>query len=199
MQLKHQAWALFKSCSYPETDASTVSLWSAPTQEGGALLCALQGSARRCCCCWAGGIFGTCQIYYWGPGMAAVAASRQVLVSGERLLTCERCRWLCWRSVCLIIGPFALLCLHQVVFDESLQRCLDSYLRHAPRSLDLATLPASPAVANMQRTIHRTVFLTFLRMATHKESKVEEHNGRTSLSSCVVTSKPQHIVCLSVC
>uniref|UniRef100_H3DD27 Activating signal cointegrator 1 complex subunit 2 n=1 Tax=Tetraodon nigroviridis TaxID=99883 RepID=H3DD27_TETNG len=58
----------------------------------------------------------------------------------------------------------------QVVFDESLQKCLDSYLRHAPRSLDLTTLP-SPAVADMQRTIHRAVFLTFLRMATHKESK----------------------------
>nr|XP_020450701.1 activating signal cointegrator 1 complex subunit 2 isoform X1 [Monopterus albus]XP_020450702.1 activating signal cointegrator 1 complex subunit 2 isoform X1 [Monopterus albus]XP_020450703.1 activating signal cointegrator 1 complex subunit 2 isoform X1 [Monopterus albus] len=59
----------------------------------------------------------------------------------------------------------------QVVFDESLQRCLDSYLRHAPRGLDLAALPSSPAVADMQRSIHRAVFLTFLRMATHKESK----------------------------
>ncbi|KAM3611152.1 uncharacterized protein V6R79_014332 [Siganus canaliculatus] len=59
----------------------------------------------------------------------------------------------------------------QVVFDESLQRCLDSYLHHAPRGLDLATLPSSPAVADMQRTLHRVVFLTFLRMATHKESK----------------------------
>lgn len=59
----------------------------------------------------------------------------------------------------------------QVVFDESLQKCLDSYLRHAPRSLDLTTLP-SPAVADMQRAIHKAVFLTFLRMATHKESKV---------------------------
>ncbi|KAG7234261.1 hypothetical protein INR49_003323 [Caranx melampygus] len=59
----------------------------------------------------------------------------------------------------------------QVVFDESLQRCLDSYLRHAPRGLDLAALPSSPAVAEMQRSIHRMVFLTFLRMATHKESK----------------------------
>ncbi|KAI3372534.1 hypothetical protein L3Q82_023005 [Scortum barcoo] len=59
----------------------------------------------------------------------------------------------------------------QVVFDESLQRCLDSYLHHAPRSLDLAALPASPAVADMQRSVHRAVFLTFLRMATHKESK----------------------------
>ena len=62
---------------------------------------------------------------------------------------------------------------HQVVFDESLQRCLDSYLHHAPRGLDLAALPPSPAVADVQRGVHRAVFLTFLRMATHKESKVE--------------------------
>lgn len=59
----------------------------------------------------------------------------------------------------------------QVVFDESLQRCLDSYLHQAPRGLDLATLPSSPAVADMQRSVHKAVFLTFLRMATHKESK----------------------------
>ncbi|XP_032373075.1 activating signal cointegrator 1 complex subunit 2 isoform X2 [Etheostoma spectabile] len=59
----------------------------------------------------------------------------------------------------------------QVVFDDSLQRCLDSYLRQAPRGLDLASLPSSPAVADMQRSVHRAVFLTFLRMATHKESK----------------------------
>ncbi|KAJ4942433.1 hypothetical protein JOQ06_012299 [Pogonophryne albipinna] len=59
----------------------------------------------------------------------------------------------------------------QVVFDETLQKCLDSYLHHAPRGLDLATMPSSLAVADMQRCIHRAVFLTFLRMATHKESK----------------------------
>ncbi|XP_048044630.1 activating signal cointegrator 1 complex subunit 2 [Megalobrama amblycephala] len=59
----------------------------------------------------------------------------------------------------------------QVVFDESLQRCLDSYLRHAPRSLDPSGLSSSPAVADMQRNIHRSVFMVFLRMATHKESK----------------------------
>uniref|UniRef100_A0A8C9TJ52 Activating signal cointegrator 1 complex subunit 2 n=1 Tax=Scleropages formosus TaxID=113540 RepID=A0A8C9TJ52_SCLFO len=59
----------------------------------------------------------------------------------------------------------------QVVFDESLQRCLDSYLRHAPRGLDPAALPASPAVADMQKRLHRAVFMSFLRMATHKESK----------------------------
>uniref|UniRef100_A0A8C1CNJ0 Activating signal cointegrator 1 complex subunit 2 n=2 Tax=Cyprinus carpio TaxID=7962 RepID=A0A8C1CNJ0_CYPCA len=59
----------------------------------------------------------------------------------------------------------------QVVFDESLQRCLDSYLRHAPRGLDPSGLSSSPAVADMQRNIHRSVFMVFLRMATHKESK----------------------------
>ncbi|XP_043096620.1 activating signal cointegrator 1 complex subunit 2 isoform X2 [Puntigrus tetrazona] len=58
-----------------------------------------------------------------------------------------------------------------VVFDESLQRCLDSYLRHAPRGLDPSGLSSSPAVAEMQRNIHRSVFMVFLRMATHKESK----------------------------
>uniref|UniRef100_A0A3Q3FUA5 Activating signal cointegrator 1 complex subunit 2 n=1 Tax=Labrus bergylta TaxID=56723 RepID=A0A3Q3FUA5_9LABR len=59
----------------------------------------------------------------------------------------------------------------QVVFDDSLQKCLDSYLHQAPRGLDLTSLPSSPALADMQRSIHRAVFLTFLRMATHKESK----------------------------
>ncbi|XP_064209506.1 activating signal cointegrator 1 complex subunit 2 [Anguilla rostrata] len=59
----------------------------------------------------------------------------------------------------------------QVVFDESLQKCLDSYLRLAPRGLDPEALPASPAAADMQRRLHRAAFMTFLRMATHKESK----------------------------
>ncbi|KAI7813226.1 activating signal cointegrator 1 complex subunit 2, partial [Triplophysa rosa] len=59
----------------------------------------------------------------------------------------------------------------QVVFDESLQRCLDSYLRHTPRGLDPSGLSSTPAVANMQGNIHRSVFMVFLRMATHKESK----------------------------
>lgn len=59
----------------------------------------------------------------------------------------------------------------QVVFDESLQSCLDSYLHHAPRGPDLSSLHSSPAVADVQHSVHRSVFLTFLRMATHKESK----------------------------
>ncbi|XP_028314317.1 activating signal cointegrator 1 complex subunit 2 [Gouania willdenowi] len=59
----------------------------------------------------------------------------------------------------------------QVVFDVSVHRCLDSYLHDAPRGLDLSAVSSSPAVADMQRSVHRLVFLTFLRMATHKESK----------------------------
>ncbi|XP_068995279.1 activating signal cointegrator 1 complex subunit 2 isoform X1 [Embiotoca jacksoni] len=59
----------------------------------------------------------------------------------------------------------------QVVFDGSLQRCLDSYLHHAPRGLEIIVLPFSRMVADVQRAVHRAVFLTFLRMATHKESK----------------------------
>ena len=70
-----------------------------------------------------------------------------------------------------------------MVFDESLQRCLDSYLHHAPRGLDIAASPSSPAVAEMQRSVHRMVFLTFLRMATHKESKVGGGGGTRYQSS----------------
>ncbi|XP_061528696.1 activating signal cointegrator 1 complex subunit 2 [Phycodurus eques] len=58
----------------------------------------------------------------------------------------------------------------QVVFDTSLQKCLDSYVHHAPRGLDLAPVPLSPVAAESQRALHRAVFFAFLRMATHKES-----------------------------
>ncbi|XP_033641467.1 activating signal cointegrator 1 complex subunit 2-like isoform X2 [Asterias rubens] len=58
----------------------------------------------------------------------------------------------------------------QVMFDPSLQRCLDSYLRNAPRPYDPVTsLPVD--LAARHRTLHKQVFMTFLRMATHKESK----------------------------
>ncbi|XP_052652838.1 activating signal cointegrator 1 complex subunit 2 isoform X4 [Harpia harpyja] len=59
----------------------------------------------------------------------------------------------------------------QVIFDETLQKCLDSYLRYAPRKFD-ALLDCHPEVNDMQKCLHRSVFLTFLRMSTHKESKV---------------------------
>uniref|UniRef100_A0A673TQ26 Activating signal cointegrator 1 complex subunit 2 n=1 Tax=Suricata suricatta TaxID=37032 RepID=A0A673TQ26_SURSU len=58
----------------------------------------------------------------------------------------------------------------QVVFDETLQKCLDSYLRYVPRKFDEWVAPA-PEVVDMQKRLHRSVFLTFLRMSTHKESK----------------------------
>ncbi|XP_057348267.1 activating signal cointegrator 1 complex subunit 2 isoform X3 [Manis pentadactyla] len=58
----------------------------------------------------------------------------------------------------------------QVIFDETLQKCLDSYLRYVPRKFDEWVAPA-PEVVDMERCLHRSVFLTFLRMSTHKESK----------------------------
>ncbi|XP_040859382.1 activating signal cointegrator 1 complex subunit 2 isoform X3 [Ochotona curzoniae] len=58
----------------------------------------------------------------------------------------------------------------QVIFDETLQKCLDSYLRYVPRKFDEWVAP-SPEVADMEKHLHRSVFLTFLRMSTHKESK----------------------------
>ncbi|XP_009582336.1 PREDICTED: activating signal cointegrator 1 complex subunit 2, partial [Fulmarus glacialis] len=58
----------------------------------------------------------------------------------------------------------------QVIFDETLQKCLDSYLHYAPRKFD-ALLDCHSEVNDMQKCLHRSVFLTFLRMSTHKESK----------------------------
>uniref|UniRef100_A0A8D2G6D3 Activating signal cointegrator 1 complex subunit 2 n=1 Tax=Theropithecus gelada TaxID=9565 RepID=A0A8D2G6D3_THEGE len=57
-----------------------------------------------------------------------------------------------------------------VIFDETLQKCLDSYLRYVPRKFDEGVASA-PEVVDMQKHLHRSVFLTFLRMSTHKESK----------------------------
>ncbi|XP_010290146.1 PREDICTED: activating signal cointegrator 1 complex subunit 2 isoform X2 [Phaethon lepturus] len=58
-----------------------------------------------------------------------------------------------------------------VIFDETLQKCLDSYLCYAPRKFD-ALLDCHPEVNDMQKCLHRSVFLTFLRMSTHKESNI---------------------------
>ncbi|XP_066871255.1 activating signal cointegrator 1 complex subunit 2 isoform X6 [Kogia breviceps] len=57
-----------------------------------------------------------------------------------------------------------------VVFDETLQKCLDSYLHYVPRKFDEWVAPA-PEVVDMEKRLHRSVFLTFLRMSTHKESR----------------------------
>ncbi|XP_056384664.1 activating signal cointegrator 1 complex subunit 2 isoform X2 [Hyla sarda] len=58
----------------------------------------------------------------------------------------------------------------QVIYDESLQKCLDSFLSCAPRRYD-RHIPFPAAVQHVQEELHRHVFLTFLRMSTHKESK----------------------------
>ncbi|XP_039242924.1 activating signal cointegrator 1 complex subunit 2 isoform X2 [Pipra filicauda] len=59
----------------------------------------------------------------------------------------------------------------QVVFDETLQKCLDSYLCRAPRKFD-GMWDCHPEVEDVQKSLHHSIFLTFLRMSTHKESKV---------------------------
>uniref|UniRef100_A0A8C2QYT8 CUE domain-containing protein n=1 Tax=Capra hircus TaxID=9925 RepID=A0A8C2QYT8_CAPHI len=43
----------------------------------------------------------------------------------------------------------------QVIFDETLQKCLDSYLRHVPRKFDEWVAPA-PEVVDVQRRLHRS-------------------------------------------
>ncbi|XP_075685878.1 activating signal cointegrator 1 complex subunit 2 [Rhinoderma darwinii] len=58
----------------------------------------------------------------------------------------------------------------QVIYDESLQKCLDSFLSLAPRRYD-RHIPFPPVVQHVQAQLHRHVFLAFLRMSTHKESK----------------------------
>ncbi|XP_073410168.1 activating signal cointegrator 1 complex subunit 2 isoform X2 [Dendrobates tinctorius] len=66
----------------------------------------------------------------------------------------------------------------QVIYDESLQKCLDAFLSCAPRRFD-RHIPFPPAVQQVHDDLHRHVFLTFLRMSTHKESK--DHHITPSL------------------
>ncbi|KAG8455640.1 hypothetical protein GDO86_001726 [Hymenochirus boettgeri] len=58
----------------------------------------------------------------------------------------------------------------QVIFDESLQKCLDSFLSSAPRKYDSHS-PLHSSMQKVQDELHHVVFLTLLRMSTHKESK----------------------------
>ncbi|XP_071945798.1 activating signal cointegrator 1 complex subunit 2-like isoform X2 [Antedon mediterranea] len=58
----------------------------------------------------------------------------------------------------------------QVIFDGSLQMCLDTYLSFAPRCFDnLSHVPGH--YQDSLKHVHKLVFMTFLRIATHKESK----------------------------
>ncbi|KAK7467743.1 hypothetical protein BaRGS_00037018 [Batillaria attramentaria] len=58
----------------------------------------------------------------------------------------------------------------QAVFDETLHQMLESFLRFAPRSHDMyCELPSD--ARNLHDQVTRLVFLTYVRMATYKESK----------------------------
>lgn len=58
----------------------------------------------------------------------------------------------------------------QAIFDEGLHNALDSFLRHCPRSQDL--MKALPEAGRSKHVeLCRLVFMTFLRISTHKESK----------------------------
>ncbi|KAK3107045.1 hypothetical protein FSP39_005836 [Pinctada imbricata] len=58
----------------------------------------------------------------------------------------------------------------QAIFDESLHNLIDTYLRFAPRSYDVIyELPSE--YRGVHDEVHRMIFFTCLRMATHKESK----------------------------
>ncbi|CAL1547270.1 unnamed protein product [Lymnaea stagnalis] len=58
----------------------------------------------------------------------------------------------------------------QAVFDESLHKALDSFLQFGPRSHD-GPLNLPEGGRQRQHELCRLVFMTYLRMSTHKESK----------------------------
>lgn len=60
------------------------------------------------------------------------------------------------------------------MYDKSLHSSLVSFLQEAPRfySEEQEVLKASPVAWNLFKETQKLVFLTFIRMATHKESKV---------------------------
>ncbi|KAK3769238.1 hypothetical protein RRG08_005185 [Elysia crispata] len=58
----------------------------------------------------------------------------------------------------------------QVVFDERLHKALDSFLLYCPRGHDISE-PLPEIGMQGQLELCRLVFLTYLRMSTHKESK----------------------------
>lgn len=76
--------------------------------------------------------------------------------------------------------PCALLV--QVMYDTSLHKLLDSYLRYGPRPNE-ATPPVSLRGREVLASLHRRVFMTFLRMSTHKESSVSGGLQREGLYS----------------
>ena len=59
----------------------------------------------------------------------------------------------------------------QAVFDETLHKLIDSYLRYSPRQYEIISgLPEE--AKDRHDEIHQLIFMTCLRLATYKESKV---------------------------
>lgn len=59
----------------------------------------------------------------------------------------------------------------QVVFDKSLHASLVSFLQEAPRFYSEEEI-SDPRAKQLLENVQKLVFLAFLRMSTHKESKV---------------------------
>ena len=61
----------------------------------------------------------------------------------------------------------------QMIYDDSAQRMIDSYLKYSPREHDVLKLKQLPSnLRELHDSIHKCVFLVCLRMSTYKESKV---------------------------
>lgn len=58
----------------------------------------------------------------------------------------------------------------QAIFDESLQSLIDTYLKNAPRSSE-AVYGLPEDFQDQHDEVHRMIFMTCLRLATHKEDK----------------------------
>jgi hypothetical protein len=61
----------------------------------------------------------------------------------------------------------------QIIYDNSCQQLIDSYLKLSPRSHDSFNFDRLQSdVLKLHDSIHRCVFLICLRMSTYKESRV---------------------------
>jgi activating signal cointegrator complex subunit 2 len=69
----------------------------------------------------------------------------------------------------------------QMVWDESLQGLIDSYIQNAPRTHDGTAdiLNDSSPLGELEKDLYRLVFMVLLRTATHRESKKEFMEGET--------------------
>ena len=81
-----------------------------------------------------------------------------------------------WRFKALPLSWYAFY--FQAVFDETLHKLVDTYLRYAPRRYDI--IKELPEEAKERHDeIHQLIFMTCLRMATFKESKVLFNQGQS--------------------